>query len=430
MKILKHKYILPLLVLAGFYLLAQIVKSNPPSNKRGRPSQTPQLNVDVKTLTRENFPVVVESYGTVKPRTQSVLLPQVSGQIIAVSKKFREGGFFEKGDILVELDDRDLKAEVKIAQANLLSAEQTLSEEKARVEQAKQDWARLGNSDIVPELVSRKPQLMAAEAKLFSAQASVDKAKLSVERTKIVAPYTGRILSKEVDLGQVISPNTRLAEIYAVDYVEIRLPVKNKDLAYMVLPESTRYKTETVNQQPLVTFQSNISKGKSWYGKVMRTEGAYDQSSQQLFVVAQIDDPYGTVDQTMPIKIGQYVSAKINGRVIENALTVPNKAIYQGSYVYIVEDGLLKRQEIDIAWQNHQVAIIEQGVSEGQLLVLTPLGQVNSGTRVSINEQDGKMIAKKPNRNAEGIKALGKGNKREKIKLKQEKQDKQRGDQS
>lgn len=406
------KVVIPAVVLAGFILLANLIVSNPPESKRGRPSMAPQLNVDVKTLKAEDFAIVIDSYGTVKPRTQSSLLPQVSGQIINISPKFREGGFFELGDELLTLDDRDLKAEVKIAQANLFTAKQALSEEQARVAQAKQDWQRLGNEKSAPDLVMRKPQLMAAQAKVYSAQASLEKAKLAVERTKIVAPFTGRVLNKQVDLGQLVTPSTRLADIYAVDYVEIRLPLKNKDLPYLSLPESTRHQANVEGQQPLVTFESRLIKNQFWYGKVVRTEGAYDQDSQQLYVVAQIDDPYGESTSTgMPLKIGQYVSAKINGKIVPQVITVPNQAIYQGSYVYIVEDNVLKRKNIDIAWQNEKVAIIEQGVDAGQLLVLTPLGQVTSGTPVAVNEQDGRMLGKhkKPkNKQSNRDKANGK----------------------
>ena len=191
----------------------------------------------------------------------------------------------------------------------------------------------------------------------------------------------------------MVSVGTELAEIYAVDYVEIRLPLKNKDLPYMVLPENSRFQDESVNQQPAVTIHSDLSVRQSWYGKVVRTEGAFDQDSQQLFVVAQIDDPYGKNENGgLPLKIGQYVSAEIKGKVIEKVLTIPNKAIYQGSYVYIVEGNILKRKNITIAWQNDDVAVIKDGLEAQQLLVLTPLGQVTSGTIVSISSMDGKAV--------------------------------------
>ena len=390
---IKIKKLLPIMVLSALVFAAYIVSSNPPTAKRGRPSATPQLSVQVQKLTRSDLALTIDSYGTIQPRTQSKLLPQVSGQIISISPKFRAGGFFEQGDILVQLDQRDLLAEVKISQASLFSAKQNLSEEQARVEQAKQDWQRLGNSEQAPDLVLRKPQLLAAQATVLSAQASLAKAKLALERSDIVAPYTGRILNKSVDVGQVVSVGTELAEIYAVDYVEIRLPLKNKDLPYMILPENSRFEDETTQDQPAVTIYSDLATRQSWFGKVVRTEGAFDEASQQLFVVAQIDDPYGKNDSdSMPLKIGQYVSAKIAGKVIKKALTIPNRAIYQGSYVYVVEDNLLKRKNITIAWQNDEVAMIKTGVETNQLLVLTPLGQVTSGTIVNVSSIDGQDI--------------------------------------
>ncbi|XQW86789.1 efflux RND transporter periplasmic adaptor subunit [Thalassotalea piscium] len=391
---IKLKKFIPLIVISGFILVAFIVSQNPPKTQRGAPSTAPQLNVDVMTLTKSDTTIYINSYGKVQPRTQSILFPQVSGQIIHINPNFRDGGFFDKGDVLVELDDRDNRAEINIAKSALFSAQQALSEEKARVVQAKQDWQRLGNEGEPSDLVLRKPQLLAAEANVYSAQASLTKAELALERTKIKAPFTGRILKKEVDLGQVVSSGTQLAEIYAVDYVEVRLPIQNKDLSYMILPESNRF-NDKASKQPLVELSSDLLNiPQTWKGKVVRTEGAFDSASQQLFVVAQIDDPYG-LNQTegLPLKIGQYVKASIVGKTVQNALVIPNKSIYQGSYVYTVEHNVLKRKDVNLAWQNDDIALIRTGLVEGELLVLTPLGQVNSGTPVAIHEKDGVVVA-------------------------------------
>ena len=395
---INKKKILPFAILFGFLAVAYIVKNNPPTSKRGKPSTAPQLSVEVQTVQPQNITLDIASYGTVKPRTQSNLYPQVSGEIKAISGNFREGGFFEKGETLVQLDDRDYLAEIDIAKATLLNAQQVLSEESARVEQAKQDWVRLGNEGQASDLVLRKPQLLAAQANVQSAQAGLSKAKLSLERTKIKAPYAGRILSKQVDVGQVVSSGTQLAELYAVDYVEVRLPIKNKDLPYMVLPESTRFEQSSSEHKPSVTIYSDLIDRQQWQGNIVRTEGAFDASSQQLFVVAQIDDPYGISNQhSLPIKIGQYVTANIKGKTIDGGIIIPNKTVYQGSYVYTVQDKRLLRKPISIAWQNEEFALIEDGLSANELLVLTALGQVNSGTPVSISKKDNIVLAQMSN---------------------------------
>lgn len=384
MKLNKQKIIVPAAIIIATIFLVMFIKGNPPKASRFSAPPKAKINVAVKPLQLIDYPVEIDSFGTVKPRTQSMLVAQVSGLIIDINEQFREGGFFEKGDMLLQLDDRDLKAEVKSAQANLLNAEQNLLEEQARGRQALTDWQRLGNESEPSILVLRKPQLAAAQAQVLSAQAQLEKAQLNLERTKIKAPYAGRVLNRSVDLGQVVSNNMQLATIYATDSVEIRLPIKNKDLPFINLPE--QYRDGAKNQRgSAVNFTSDLIGEQQWQGQLIRTEGAIDESAQQLYVVAKINDPYkSTSDNQYPVKIGQYVKAKINGKVASQVLVIPNSAIYQGSYVYVVENGTLQRKNIALAWQNALQGIVSKGLEAGSQLVLTPLGQVSSGTPVQI----------------------------------------------
>jgi len=382
------KTLVPIVIIIATVLIARAIIKNPPKSNRGNGGDSAQITVETKVLVAQDYQVILNSFGTVKPRTNSILVAQVSGEINEVSREFRDGGFFEKGEVLVQLDDRDHRAEVKINQSSLLSAKQVLLEEKARAEQALVDWQRLGNGAEPSALVLRKPQLAAAQAQVLSAQAKLEKAQLLLERTKVTAPYAGRILKKHVDLGRVVVNNTQLADIYAIDYVEIRLPINNKDLSFMILPEQYRHSDKEVVGSS-VTLTSNLIGEQHWQGQIVRTEGAIDENSQQLYIVAQIDDPYDLVsNQVAPIKIGQYVNASIVGKTIEQALVIPNSAIYQGSYVYIAEQleekTVLKRKEITIKWQNSNDAVIETGLAFGDSLVLTPLGQVSSGTPVKL----------------------------------------------
>ncbi|WP_133469456.1 efflux RND transporter periplasmic adaptor subunit [Paraglaciecola marina] len=390
------KWLIPLIILVVTLVVAKIILNNPPESKRGGPSSASQLTVEVAELTPQQFTVVVDTFGTVQPKTQNALVAQVSGQITYVSPQFRNGGFFNKGDVLIKLDSRDYVADVKIAEADLLSAEQALLEEQATSRQAAIDWKRLGNSEEPSDLVLRKPQLAAAEATLLSAQAGLTIAELALERTIIKAPYDGRILEQLVDFGQVLASTTEVAEIYSTDVVEIRLPINNSDIDLVNFPEEFR----TNNQlQPIIEarFTSSFSKKQTWLGQITRTEGAIDTDSQQLYIVAQIDDPYNPeLHPGASIKIGQYVNAEVQGKTLDNAIVISNSAIYQGTYVYVVNNGVLQRKDIDIRWQNSQQAIIENGLQAGDLLVTTPLGQVSSGTRVTIAGEEPPQRTRKP----------------------------------
>ncbi len=377
------RFVTPLLILALLLGGGFLVLSNPPELQRTGPPDGPQIIVETVTLRPRDYRVTIASYGTVQPRTQSVLVAQVSGQIVAIAAGFRPGGFFAEGDLLVTIDPRDYEADVKIAEAALMDALQAEAQESARSEQALFDWRRIDNSGESPsDLVLRKPQLQAAQARVISSRSALAKTKLALARTRVRAPFNGRVLAQLADRGQVVGVGTALAEIYATDYVEIRLPLRNGDLAFIDLPESG-----PVRKLP-VKIQSELGTANIWQGRIVRTEGAIDETARQLHVVAQIHDPFATGRPSSggqrPLKIGEYVTAEIVGKRLADALVIPSAAIYQNSYVYVVENDELRRRPIEIAWQNGVDALLATGLAAGDALVITPLGQVTSGTPVRV----------------------------------------------
>ncbi len=376
----------PVLILAVLAGTGLLLLANPPELERGGPPAGPQTVVETLNLEPRDYQVQVSSFGTVQPRTRSALVAQVRGQIVAVQPSFRPGGFFSAGDILVTIDRRDYEADVRIAEAALMDALQAEAQEAARAEQARHDWRRLGAAGEAPtDLVLRKPQLQAARARVISARSALAKAELDLERTQVRAPFDGRVLAQQVDVGQVVTVGAALAEVFATDYVEVRLPLRNADLAFVNLPE-------TVGAAPLpVTLRSSLGESQSWRGQIVRTEGAIDETARQLHVVAQIDDPFGIAETPAaavaggrPLKIGEYVTAQVTGKRVPNALVIPSEAIYQNAYVYVVEQGRLQRRPVEIAWQNGVDSLVASGLAAGDALVMTPLGQVVSGTAVRV----------------------------------------------
>ena len=380
--------LMPLAILALSALIIAALFATKPSAKKRPPEFRPQLYVDVMEVNRADYQVKIESYGTIQPRTQSFLVAQVGGMVTTIADNFRDGAFFNQGDVLLTIDDRDYRADVNIAAASLADAQQSYEEQLARSEQARLDWDRLDQPGEPSDLVLRKPQLLAAKARVDAARSSLNKAKLSLQRTNIIAPFDGRIIKSSVDIGQVVGMNTPLTEVYSTDYVEIRLPLKDVDLPYMDLPEQHRGASTELENLPEVKFTSGFSNRDQWPGNIVRVESTIDSSSRQLHVVAQIEDPFAS-ETTAMIKIGQYVTAEIQGRSVDNAIVIPNNAIYQNTFVYVVDktSSSLQRKDIEIGWQNGNESLVVAGIEIGDTLVTTPLGQVVSGTRVAINTQ-------------------------------------------
>ncbi|MGB5628528.1 MAG: efflux RND transporter periplasmic adaptor subunit [Woeseiaceae bacterium] len=384
-----NKKLLPVIILGALLSLAIVIKLNPPEAAQQRNVSGPQLSVETLEVVPRDYPVVLQSYGVVQPRTRSMLVAQVEGQIVNLNPNLRDGGFFERGDVLVTIDSRDYAADVNIAEAALADSRQVLAEAEARSNQAREDWDRLGNEGEIPDLVLRVPQLEAARARVLSAESSLRKVRLDLERTAIRAPFAGRVLRKFVDLGQVVSRNAQLAEIYATDIIEIRLPIRNRDLPFIDLPEVYRNSDEPRNTGGRVEIRSELAGLSTWEGELVRTEGAIDETARQLHVIAQIIDPFVSPENGQtPLKIGQYITAELEGNIVPEALVIPNNSIYQGTYVYVVENGILVRRDIEILWQNEGEAIVSTGLAAGDQLVTTALGQVTSGVRVAISGND------------------------------------------
>jgi RND family efflux transporter MFP subunit len=378
--------LLPVIVLGALGAIAWIILSNPPESSFRGQSIGPTMVVETQTIAPTNFQVNVPSYGMVRPRIQSLLVAQVSGQIVDKSPNFDEGGYFAEGEVMLMIDPRDYEANVMIAEASLADAQQSLAEEEARAEQAQVDWNRLGNEGEASDLVLRKPQLAAAKARVASAEANLIKARLDLERTQIRAPFDGRVLRQIVDLGQVVGNNSQLAEFYSVGIAEVRLPIANKDLDFVDLPEfGIGRDAASIN----ATLYSELASTDTWDARVVRTEAAIDDTARQLHVLVHVDNPFTADEQhRVPLKIGQYVTASIEGRLLEDVIVIPSSTVYQGSYVYVVEDGTLQRRELEIQWSDVDQAIVAAGLEPGDELVTTLLGQVTSGTAVSIAGQE------------------------------------------
>jgi RND family efflux transporter MFP subunit len=365
-------------LIAIFIGLAIFALSEPPKPKIA--TERP-LNITVRTseIQADTFQLRLRSYGTVRPRTRSDLVAQVGGMITEINTQFRSGGFFTAGEVLLGIDPRDYEVALLSYKAQLADAKQALLLESARARQALEDWNSIGRTGTPSDLTLRKPQMASAQARLQSAQAAVARAELDLDRTRVKAPYAGRMLEQQVDLGEVVSTGQTLGTIYASDYMEVRLPLRNNDIAFINLPEPGGFGSSSQEELPVASFHSSLSQ-QSWSGKIVRTESALDELSHQLYVIAQIEDPYGLQTQGgKPPKIGEYVTATIMGRTINDAIVISNGAIYQNAFVYVVEEGVLRRRDIDILWQDDTQALIGSGLSPGDQLVLNRVGERSAG---------------------------------------------------
>jgi len=379
---------LPLVMLCVLAFVAYQITQSKPVAFKGHTSSESRLVVETEVLKEAPFTVMVESFGVVQARTNSELFALISGQIQSVSPRYESGAFFKRGDVLLTIDSADYAVAVQVAKGSLVNAELALAEEEARYEQAQRDWKKQSKSIKATDYALRLPQLRAAKSDIETAKAQLTLAELNLERTKIRAPYDGRILNTFVNIGSVIGPNVQLAQIYSSDAIEVRLPVANKALRFITLPEQSKGDKQKF---PQAFIENKFTEPPQiWPGRIVRTEAAIDAASQQLYVVARIDDPFQNDKNKSrrPLKIGQFVRANISGQQLEKVISIPNSTLYQGSYVYIVKNDRLQRQPVEVLWRDQQTSVIKSGLESGQHLVTTLLGQITSGTLVEIKNED------------------------------------------
>lgn len=374
----------PLVLLAGIAISTLLIGSGPEADRQ-RP-QTPPPTVEVLTVQPQTYQIRVASRGTVSPRTESTLVAEVAGSVVSVSDDFYPGGFFEAGDLLLQIDDRNYRNALTIAGAEVTLKRLALAEEAARGEQARRDLEQFRIEGEPAPLLLRIPQLEHAKAALEAATAQMRQAEINLERTRVVAPYAGRILSKEVDLGQYLSPGTRLAQIYASDALEVRLPLTDEQLRYVTLPEIFRDGPQDRGAPARVEFSARFG-GETfhWSGELVRTEGSIDVNSRQLFVVARIDAPYLRQENRPQLKIGQFVEARIQGHRLENVYRIPRQAVHGEATVHIITpENLLERRELEVLWRDTEHLVVSGPLAPGEQISVTRLPFAADGIRVRI----------------------------------------------
>ena len=216
------KVLLPVLLIAASVVIARVVVANKPEPQT-RPQFKTTTSVEATRVKKSDYPVILRTQGSVTAAREGSLVAQVAGAITNVSPNFVVGGEFREGEILLEIDPRDYEIAVTLAEATFAQSKAALAEEQARSDQAAADWKRLGRAGKPSDLTLRKPQLAAARASLEGARAQVERARLDLSRSKITASYSGRIRSKNVDLGQYVNRGMTLGEV-SVSYTHLTLP--------------------------------------------------------------------------------------------------------------------------------------------------------------------------------------------------------------
>ncbi|MEL7538237.1 MAG: efflux RND transporter periplasmic adaptor subunit [Pseudomonadota bacterium] len=335
--------------------------------------------VDVLALNAEAVTFEIPSRGTVTPLINTQLSAEVSGSIVSVSPNFIAGGIFRAGETLAQIDP-------VVFQAALNRAKATLKQREIEYEGIK----KLGTKGYRSET-----ELAAAEAALAAAKADLADAKRNLDKTRIRAPFSGMVREKSVDLGQFVSPGTPLGRVFGTEVAEVRLPLSERELRFVRLPEANTL-VNGVTVEPVKVTLTGSYRGKpaSWRAEIVRTEGVVDDQNRVTFAVARVNDPYALADDAAgraPLPIGTFANAGIAGITVNDVIRVPQAAVRGNNQLLMVDDeNKLRIREADIIRIDERFAyVLAESLPETKLVMTAieaPLNGLAVRTQADIDE--------------------------------------------
>ena len=334
--------------------------------------------VEVASVHSGDAQVVVEGDGTVEPRVKVQLIPQVSGRVIALHPRFVPGGSFKRGETLIRIDPRDYRVAVQRARAAVARAEVQLELEKAEAAAARREWERINEGEVGPPnpLVLKEPQVKRAEAELAAARADLSTAKLNLERTRLSLPFDGRVLTKNIDIGQFVTTGKPVATLYGTRNLEVRIPLQDSELRWLKIPGFNA----SADEASAATLEARFAgAAQVWPAHVVRLEGQLDPVSRMAYVVLGVE---GDSDQGMTMLPGTFVHARIEGLRLHDAHWIPRPALRDDDTVWIYADGVLTFRHVDVVRSDRRWAYVSGGIGDHDKVIVSALDAVTDGMKV------------------------------------------------
>lgn len=337
-------------IVAALVLLAVVYARSPgePIAGAGAPfaagrAETPPPLVRVVRPQPSATVLRVRATGSVNVRNYVSLTPQVGGRVVSVAAGLRAGGAFAAGEELLVIERRDFQLAYEQAQADVATAAADLQLRQAESDAAIANYALLQpDAEVpplvakVPPLVAKAPQIAQAKARLAAAEARASIAALELERTAFALPFAGRVQTSTAEVGQVLSRGQPFGQVFALDAVEVVVPVPPDDLARLA---------------GAVGRAATVASGElELAARVARVSPALDQRSRFATLYLTFDD---AAEALSP---GTFVDVAVDGPAVPDTFVLPAAAEQVGGAVWTVAGGTLRRRQptelarIDAGW--------------------------------------------------------------------------------
>lgn len=350
--------------------------------------QTPLLRT-IKAL-RGDFAAQFRTFGSVKAQHQLVLNSEVSGRVKELHPAFLEGGEIKAGETIITLDQTDLILALKQAEASLelsLAQLQTLQQESANANASltlQQQTLELSTNELkrqeqmfTQKTISRQSlenaiksnqsqklavlnlenqrSLIPSRIKQMEASIKINRAKLNeaqnrLIRSSVMAPFNGRVVSKNVSVGQYLNVGGRIGELLNLDELEIATPIPSSELHWLN-EESSDYDhpvqkpTSIIGKSVKLGFLAPVSKDA--LGTIKRVSAFLDDGTRSLTAFIQLNSIPLMGESTQKILPGSFCQVRFKGKMMRDVLKVPRSSL-KLSKIQVVRDNHLKILPVEI----------------------------------------------------------------------------------
>ena len=303
-------------------------------------------------------------FGEVITSRRSELRALVGGQVIEVGENFKEGAVVKKGELLLKIDDFEYRNSV--------------IEETAKLEVMNRDFERadeLFKQGSISEQFRDNALLEKTQQELVLSESEKD-----LRDTELFAPFDGVINDVQATLGKQVSTfNDKIGEIIDIKNMEVRFSISKAQYGRLLEDESAIVGRAiemkwTVGQRDLI-FDAYISR--------VGAEITSNTGGVNIFANIELDN-----DQETPLRPGAFVRLRMPDKTYKSVISIPETAVYEDEYIYIIKDQRLKKAVIMISGYDQSNVLIQPAeelmIQNGDLIVTNQLREAGEGVKVDI----------------------------------------------
>ncbi len=394
--------------------LSACKRSNGQTNAAALASPTPPI-VEVTTMAAvsRQLPQYFEATGNLAANQQTDVAAETSGKVAAVGVDI--GSFVKKGQMLVRLEDADFKDRVDQAQANLDQAKATLEQNRAKIglhpgqkfnpENVPEVAAARAALDLTEMTLKRSEKLLESgdvskatydqqksqrdqaseqykalihqaeqnfaaiansQAAVNAAQTNLSLAKRNLTYTTVVAPMAGYVSDRPADVGEYISPTSKVATVVNINPLRVRIDVPEQAISQIRQGESVSVSVADFSDR-------------SFSGRVARISPNVTATSRTLTVEADVDNPNGE------LKPGQFATIRVLLPQKGTAVMVPQRAlrtISGATYVFVIKNGFAQQRLIQSGQTEGDMVEIKSGIAADEVVAISNVDQLSDGVAV------------------------------------------------